>query len=306
MYEWSDLRLFLAVARAGSTLAASRALNVNQTTVTRRIAALEHALGIVLFLRSPRGYSLTLQGKSMVRQAEEVEAAALRLRSEASRLGRDLTGSIRVTATHPIMRHLVSPAIQAYRQMHPEVTFEILSSAARLNLQNGEADVAFRSARSIEGDALVAARLPDITATAYCSDAYRERHGAPSDPAGIAGHDVMVYQGTPGMELFTAWLRAWSAPDRIVGSMNAPEDMVSAILSGMGVSVLPCFLGDATPGLRRCFDPVAELDRSWWVVSGPEASRQPRVRSFTAYAAEYIRLNSPGVRGAGAMPKQKS
>jgi DNA-binding transcriptional LysR family regulator len=296
MYDWDDVKLFLGVARAGSTLAAARGLGVNQTTVTRRLAALEQALGLVLFERSPRGYALTAHGRALVQYAEAVEVAAARVQTEATRLARDLTGSIKLTATHPIMRHLVGPVISAYRAVHPEVTFEILSSAKHLNLEDGEADVAFRSAKSLTGDTLVATRLPDITATLYCSEAYFAGHGAPSDPAAIAGHDVLVYAGTPGMERLTAWLRERASPARVVGTANAPEDMASAILSGMGVSLLPCFLGDTTPGMRRCFEPPPELDRAWWAVTSGAAHARPRVRSFMAFAAEHIRLEGVGVR----------
>ena len=296
MYDWNDLRLFLGVAREKSTLAAARQLGVNQTTVARRLAELEQGLGVVLFDRGPRGYLLTPHGEALVRHAEVVEAATERLETEAARLARDLTGSIRVTATHPIMRHLVGPVIAAYRAVHPEVTFEILSAARHLDLAAGEADVAFRSAKSLTGDTLVATRLPDITATAYGSDTYVACRGAPASPTDLSSHDVLVYAGTPGMELFTTWLRDRVPPERIVGSASAPEDMVGALLSGMGISVLPCFLGDATPGLRRCFDPPPELDRAWWAVTSRDAHGVPRVRSFMAFAAEHIRLEGNGVR----------
>lgn len=296
MYDWNDLRLFLGVAREKSTLAAARQLGVNQTTVARRLAELEQGLGVVLFDRGPRGYLLTPHGEALVRHAEAVEAATERLETEAARLARDLTGSIRVTATHPIMRHLVGPVIAAYRAVHPEVTFEILSAARHLDLAAGEADVAFRSAKSLTGDTLVATRLPDITATAYGSDTYVARSGAPASPTDLSSHDVLVYAGTPGMELFTTWLRDRVPPERIVGSASAPEDMVGALLSGMGISVLPSFLGDVTPGLRRCFDPPPELDRAWWAVTSRDAHGVPRVRSFMAFAAEHIRLEGNGVR----------
>ncbi|MCC6734616.1 MAG: LysR family transcriptional regulator [Bauldia sp.] len=299
VFDWNDLRLFLQVARAGSTLAAARALGVNQTTVARRIATLEHGLGLALFERGPRGYELTADGAGLLLQAEAVEAATLRLEAEAGRRARDLAGSIRVTATHPIMRHLIGPLIGSYRRINPEVTFEILTAARHLSLEDGEADVAFRSAKALTGDTLVATRLPDITATLYCSDAYRERHGAPGSPAEIAGHPVLVYAGTPGMERFAAWLLALSSPARIAGSANTPEDMVGTLLSGMGVSVLPCFLGDATPGLGRCFEPPPDLDRAWWAVASHEAYGRPRVRSFMAFAAEHIRLEGAGVRRPG-------
>jgi DNA-binding transcriptional LysR family regulator len=296
MYQWDDLRVFLAVARERSTLAAARRLGINQTTVARRIAALEHGLGVTLFERDPRGYVLTLHGRALVADAETVEAASLRLQAAATRLARDLAGAIRITATHPIMRYLVGPVVSAYREIHPEVTFEILSSAKHLSLEAGEADVAFRSAKSLSGDTLIATRLPDIVASVYCSEAYLKRHGAPLDADDLASHDVIVYAGTPGMELLTNFLSKHASGDRIVGSASAPEDMVGSLLSNVGVSVLPCFLGDATPGLHQCFDPPRELDRSWWVVTSAELHATPRVRSFMAFAAERIRLEATGVR----------
>src|SRR5690606_35670742 len=99
----------------------------------------------------------------------------------------------------------------------------------------------------------VATRLPDIMATLYCSDAYAARHGAPSGADAIRDHDALLYAGTPGMEVFADWLAARAA--RVVATANAPEDMVGLLLSGLGIGLLPCFLGDATPGLRRCFEP---------------------------------------------------
>ncbi len=91
-YEWSDLRIFLAVAREGSTLAASRVLTMNQTTVSRRIEALEHALGLGLFTRTTRGFAQTPQGQALMARMEAVEVAALDVEVEATRLTRDLTG----------------------------------------------------------------------------------------------------------------------------------------------------------------------------------------------------------------------
>jgi DNA-binding transcriptional LysR family regulator len=91
MYEWSDLRIFLSVAREGSTLAASRLLNMNQTTVSRRIEALEHALDVALFTRSTRGFALTPQGQALMGRIEAVEVAAIDVETEATRLVRDLS-----------------------------------------------------------------------------------------------------------------------------------------------------------------------------------------------------------------------
>lgn len=106
MFDWDDLRLFLGVAREGSTPGAAQKLGINQTTVARRLAALEHGRGVTLFERSSRGYMLTSHGRAPVARVEAVEAATLNLQAEAARPARDLSGAIQVTATHPIMTHL--------------------------------------------------------------------------------------------------------------------------------------------------------------------------------------------------------
>jgi DNA-binding transcriptional LysR family regulator len=299
MFDWDDLRLFLGAAREGSTLRAAQKLGVNQTTVARRLGALEHGLGVTLFERSPRGYRLTIQGEALVPRAEAVEAATLSLQAEAARLLRDVSCAIRVTATHPIMTHLVGPVIRAYRTSHPEVTFEVLSTTRHLNLDEGEADIAFRSARSLTGDTLIATRLPDIMWTFYCAENYRGCGAGPTGADDLADHDVLVYTGTPVMGFYTDWFRSQTRPLRIAGTANSPEDMVGLILSGLGVSFLPCFLGDATPGLRRCFAPPPEFDRPWWLVASRAAYEQPYVRTFMAFAAERLRLEAAGVRRSG-------
>ena len=137
MYDWSDLRIFLAVAREGSTLAASRMLNMNQTTVSRRIEALEHALGLALFTRTTRGFALTPQGQALMTRTLAVEVAAIDVETEATRLTRDLSGLIRVTSPEAMMTHSVSPIMLAYRALHPEVRFESLSDEHRMNLEKG-------------------------------------------------------------------------------------------------------------------------------------------------------------------------
>ena len=297
MYEWSDLRLFLAVAREGSTLAASRALNVNQTTVSRRIAALEHALGVTLFDRDTRGYALTPQGTALQCRAEAVEVAALDLETEATRLTRDLTGVIRVTAPESIMTHVVSPLITAYRVLHPEVRFEYLSAENRLNLERGEADIAFRAGDTITGDTLVHQRLPDICWSAYCSETYVAANGAPASTTDLAQHSIVAFGGAIAMQPFSIWFMTFVRGGQIVATCNSIPNMAGVLRSGMGVGLLPCLHGDATPGLVRCFPPPPELDSPWWLAASHEAYLQPRIRSFTAFAAAEIRRERRGMRG---------
>lgn len=302
MYDWNDLRIFLAVAREGSTLAASRTLNINQTTVSRRIQTLEHGLGLTLFDRDTRGYGLTPQGRALLARAEAVEAATNDLETEALRLARDLTGVIRVTSAEAIMTHIVSPLITQYRRLHPEVRFENLSSETRLNLEKGEADVAFRAGGEMTGDTLVHQRLPDVCWTAYCSEAYIAANGAPSCMEDLRDHSIVAYGAAPSMQKFSIWFMSFVSGDQVVATCNSIPNMSGVLRSGMGVGLLACLDGDATPGPVRCFPPPPELDSPWWLVASHEAYQQPRVRSFMAFAADCIRRERRGLRGGKDTP----
>lgn len=297
MYEWSDLRIFLAVAREGSTLAASRALGINQTTVSRRIDALERALGLTLVTRDTRGSALTPQGISLRAKAEVAEAAALDLETEATRLTRDLTGVIRVTAPEAIMTHVVSPLMVEYRRHHPEVRFENLSSEIRLNLEKGEADIAFRASAVLTGDTLISQRLPDNCFSAYCSESYAAAHGIPATPQDLRHHSIVAYGKNLAMLSFSIYFMSFVSGNQVVATCNTIPNMAGMLRSGMGVGAMHCLDADHTPGLVRCFPPPREMDSPWWIVMPPDAYQQPRVRSFAAFAADRIRHGKFGLRG---------
>jgi DNA-binding transcriptional LysR family regulator len=295
MYEWSDLRIFLSVAREGSTLAASRLLNMNQTTVSRRIEALEDALHVALFTRSTRGFALTPQGQALMGRIEAVEVAAIDVETEATRLIRDLSGSIRVSAPEALMTLVVGPTMLDYRALHAEVRFESLSSETRVNLEKGEADIAFRATNgALEGDTLIALRLPDIKWGVYCSDGYLERHGKPAKMEALQGHAVVAFNGLVATLHFSICFMSYVRGEQVVTTCNSIPNMAGALRSGLGVGLLPLAIGMTTPGLVLCFPPPVETDSKWYILAPPDAYRQPRVRSFMAFAAERIRKDKSG------------
>ena len=295
MYEWSDLRIFLAVAREGSTLAASRLLNMNQTTVSRRIEALEHALGLGLFIRTTRGFALTPQGQALLHKIEAAEVAALDVAVEATRLTRDLSGSIRVTGPEAMMTHLISPIMLAYRAMHPEVRFENLSAEHRVSLEKGEADIAFRATNGeLGGDTLISVRLPSITWGVYCSEDYVQRHGKPTSMNDLKDHAIVAYSGIVATLHFSLAFMSFVADAQVATTSNSIPNMAGAVRAGLGVGLLPIMVGLATPSLVLCFPPPIETDSHWWLMTSPDAYQQPRVRSFMAFAAERIRQDKSG------------
>lgn len=289
MFDWNDLRIFLAIARSGSALSAARELGLNQTTVTRRIDVLEHALGTSLFVRGARGSQLTEHGQALLPRAEAVEAAALRVDNEASRLRRDLSGEIRVTAPEAIMQLFVGPLTLRFRELHPEVRFDYISAEHRLDIAKGEADIAFRAGGVLEGDTLVCQALPDIAWTAYGSESFARRRGLPTAVTALAGFPTVGYAGSittmQHLKAFMCHVR----PEDLAGSSNNVPNMTGMIRAGVGIGVLPCMVGDMQPDLLRCFPSPAGLSTPWWIVSSREASELRRVREFMSFAADQVR-----------------
>ena len=145
MLEWGELRHFLAVARGGSTLSASKILGVNQTTVARRVAALEEALGEKLFEKTAGGYRLTEVGSAMVQNAERVETEADAFARMVAQRSRKLLGMIRVTTNDVLADCLLTPWLREFTQRFPVVQVETIITDRRLDISRGEADIALRA-----------------------------------------------------------------------------------------------------------------------------------------------------------------
>ncbi|MCR5878005.1 LysR family transcriptional regulator [Phenylobacterium sp. J367] len=178
MFDWNDLKAFLAVARGGSTLGAARALGVNQTTVARRIESLESALTLKLFERGQAGSRLTEAGRDLLAEAEKVERAAETFGTRAQAHRRGLAGAIRLTATEIVSNTVLMPALAEFRRLYPDVQVDLLISDKALDLNAGEADVAIRSGQALPDSDLVARKLHDYHFALYCSRDYALRKGA--------------------------------------------------------------------------------------------------------------------------------
>ncbi|HEY0834875.1 MAG TPA: LysR family transcriptional regulator, partial [Azospirillum sp.] len=165
--DWEDLRVFVALARAGSLSAAARALKVGHATVGRRVAALEAALGRALFDRRADGYALTAEGAAVLELAAGMDERALAI---LRRAGQDagLTGTVRLTATESLAERFLIPRLAAFRRRHPGIDLEVLSDPRSLSLAKREADVAVRLARPQAGE-LVTRRLAAIAYGVYAA-----------------------------------------------------------------------------------------------------------------------------------------
>ncbi|EYD77160.1 transcriptional regulator, LysR family [Rubellimicrobium mesophilum DSM 19309] len=299
MFDWNDVRLFLTVARSGSTRAAAQDLGLNQTTVARRMEVLERCLGLRLFDRTTRGHRLTEQGQALCEAAQPMREAAEALSRRAEVLGRSLQGTIRVSAAEVVFSHLVAPIVAEFRREHPEVRIEYDSSEGFVDLAAGEADLAFRAMVAPDDERLVARKLADVAWAVYCSRAYAATHGMPESIEAVRAHAVVAFTGPVGERPGDLWFMSHADPAQVAGRSNTVSNLTGVLRAGIGVGCLPCFHADAEPMLLRCFPPPPEMTTAIWLLTTPERRKVPRIEAFVRLAALRFRDLRPRLRGEG-------
>ncbi len=279
MYDWGDLKVFIAVARVGSTLAAARELGVNQTTVARRVAALETALDARLFDRHQDGYRLSECGQQILAQAERVEVEAETLARLVARRSRDLSGVVRVTTPEIYANLLLTPWLVKFMDLYPDITVEVVSTDERLNLMRGEADVAVRAGSMPSEAGLVVRRLADYQWVMCCSKAYAEKHGVPSSGEALNDHLVVGSDGPLSRLAPHLWLSEVAPRAKRRSTSTSVANMVAAVKAGHGVGFVPNTFLAVETDLVECF-PLPGCSFSFYLAM-PEAMKdQPRVRAL--------------------------
>jgi len=280
VFDWNDLRFLLAVADTGSTVAAARALGVNQSTVQRRLAELEARLGHRLVERLPSGYRLTDLGAAVLPQARAVAEAVDNFAQSVQKLGRAGRGVVRVTCPEPIAFRLnQSGLLDRFHAAHPGLKVEFVLSDKYVDLAKGEADVALRSGDT-DDSMLVGRKIADSLWAIYASRDYVAAHGAPERASDLASHPLVGFEETMTRHRAVTWLRE-VAPNASYAARNTSVlGLIYAAKAGVGVAALPMSLGDAEPDLVRVFGPVPELTRAWRILAHPDQRHAPGVAAF--------------------------
>ena len=277
--DWNDLRYFLAVAEEGSTLAAARALRVSQTTVARRITALEEALGLKLFEKRQAGYVLTPAGEGLIDRARQVEAATEGFAEASAALVRDTSGVVRVTTQEIFANTLLAPILRELHERHPEIVIEIDTAQELLDLGAGEADIALRSTAGEAPAGLVGRSLCIDDWTLYCSREYAERHGVPRTREELLQHAIIGGGGGKLWLHYEKWLRSLGLEGQVAMHHATSTGLLMAVRSGFGIAVLPCVVADGDPDLVRCIPPRADHQRHMWLLTHERVRHTPRVRT---------------------------
>jgi DNA-binding transcriptional LysR family regulator len=285
--QWDDLRVFLDVHRLGSHKRAARQLGIDPTTVGRRIAALESALGARLFLRTPERLQATPAGLKLLPHAQRMDAEALE--AERALLAADtrLEGSLRVTAPDGFVHYVLLPALAEFRRQHPRLAIDLRADTRILDLSRREADVAVRLVRP-KGPALVARRLGEMRLSLFASQPYIDRRGAPRTLAALAAHDFIGFDASVDDLPQTRWLRRALPDPRYVVRATSTTVQVLACVEGHGIALLPLFIAAREPRLRRLMPRLVGPAREMWGVTHADLRGNARTTAFLGWLAHLV------------------
>jgi len=288
--NWDDLRLFLAVARSGSISSGARQLDLQHSTVSRRMRKLEQDLGVRLFDKVPSGYSLTPEGESLVEAASRMEREVLTVDGTLS--GKDLkpSGSLRVTAIDNMATTVLMPMFAGFGREYPDVMLHLMVSNSDVSLAQREADVAIRLTNT-PPDTLIGRRVVTVSSAIYGSRDYiegvRERGEEPD------------WLGVECCSFHRSWTKqeCGDRPHRFC--VDDTLLTLAALREGMGISILPCFMGDSDPELLRYADPRQEWDLGLWILLHHDLKRTARVLAFRDYMSQAIEAQADLFAGRG-------
>ena len=283
--DWNDLRLFLAVARAGTLSGAARALGVTHTTVFRRIGAYEQRLGVRLFDRLPTGYVLTAPGEDMRNSVERIEEEIAALALKVTGQDQRLSGTIRITATDMLAIGVLPPHLAAFRAKWPGIEIEVIVSDRVLDLTRREADVALRVGNPAQ-ETLVGRRVGRLAFAVYAAT------GCESDPA---SGDWVGFGASHGP--LSRHLARWWPGMRQVYRTNSILGAVAAAKAGIGLAALPCALADREAGLIRVAPLPEDFGLDMWLLTHEDLRTTARIRALMDFMAAALHADADLLEG---------
>jgi DNA-binding transcriptional LysR family regulator len=274
--NWDDLRVFLTLARDGTLSTAAKSLGVSHPTVARRVQALEQQIGARLFDRLPDRFVPTSAGEELLADTEAMEKAALSIRRRSAGLSDTVSGVVRLSAGEA-MAALVARHLPGLRANLKQIEFEVIASHSLANLSRREADLLIRE-QVPELAGIVARKLGRVAYAIYAARGLAVDRAAASWPA-LGDQPWIGFDDDHGYMPGQAWLQERLAGVRPVVRGNNWLVLHEATRAGAGLAVLPCYLGDADPMLKRVGGVIAEVFADQWLLVHRDLRALPRVRA---------------------------
>lgn len=297
--NWDDIRLFLALARHGSARAAAETLGVSHTTISRRADQLESDLGTRLFDRDVSGYRLTAAGETLQTQAQRAEEALITAERQLQGRDAELSGVIRLTAPDIIATHLIMKDLVTFTRQYPDIDLQVLMSYDVFDLARREADVAIRviGEGRLPPEDLVGRKLVTITSCYYASPGYLKLHDPNIKNSGAR------WIGWGDDERYPDWVKQSPFPDIPAhGKLNNAALQAEAVKQGMGITTLPCFVGDTIEGLQRIPNTKPYDNYDVWLLSHPDLRDTARLRTFRKFMTQVFEEKRPLLTGQPQAP----
>ncbi|TBC71820.1 LysR family transcriptional regulator [Rhizobium leguminosarum] len=280
--EWSDLKLFLAIARFGTLGAAARSLGLTQPTMGRRLRALETSLGQTLFQRTTDGFVLTDEGTAVFAGAERIEEEALAMERVLAGGSGQLDGFLRLSSSDWFGAHVLSPVLAEFSQVHPKVVVELLTDSRLLSLSRREADLVFRIQPFTEAE-IISRKLIHIEYGFYIS------RGTPHPEAGDgAGARLVTMDEAFGDMPDVGWLQRLLPRADIVMRSNSRDVQAALCANGAGLAVLPRPLGDSLAAIELVDLGEPPPGRDTWVGYHRDMKRLARLRALLDLVIERL------------------
>ncbi|MCR0984978.1 LysR family transcriptional regulator [Roseomonas populi] len=288
MEDWDDLRFVLAVARAGTTLGASKVLGTSQSTVVRRVAALESRLGVPLFDKRPSGYVPTDHLAALLPAAEAAAESIARVSALAEARRRVVRGTVRFSAPEVLVAYVLPQVLPRFRARYPAVQLELVTTDRAVNLEEGEADVALRGGPMPTGAGLFGRRLAYDRPVLVASRDYAAQHGLPQAPGEIGVHSVIWSSNVPDGHPLTRWFQATVPSDAVVLRPDTAVASLAAIRSGVGLGLAPRFFADRDPELVRAPIEVPIEPLELWILAHERSRGIGPVRQLMDFVSAYV------------------
>ena len=280
---WDDLRIFLAIARAGSLAGAARNLGVNHSTVFRRINAFEETLGVRLFERMGSGYALTVAGEEMRASAERVEGEIERLDRRITGQDLRLEGSLVVTTTDTIAQHILLPHLAKFRRAYPGIDLELIIENTNVNMSKRQADVALRPTRT-PPETLIGRRISSLAFAVYASHVYMQDR-----TVDLTALDWVRLDDSLMHLAADQWFRRTLPNAKSALTTNSVMGLLMGCEAGLGAAIIPCFMADLNPNLQRLEPPVEEAASILWLLTHEDLRHTARVRAFMDFMADALK-----------------
>jgi len=276
--DWDRLRVMLALRRGATLSATARALGVDHTTVARRLEGVERDLGTPLFERGPDGFTATPVGEQILAAAERVEDEVTSLLRRLDGGAGGLSGLVRLTTTPFLASMLFAPSLGRFLRAHPQLQVELVGNNRGLDLVRRQADVAVRMSRP-DVPGLVARRLGEIAFACYA---------AADDLRPFEAQQFLSYEDPSGNAAPQRYLLGLVSQDRVAMRSNMMHALFEAAYAGLGCAVLPCFVAEREPSLRRVPAPHGMPPLPLWLLYHEDLRRSPRVRAAVTYVDDVI------------------